>query len=173
MTLQILPATYDDLSTLSEIHWAAVSPTPVNQACYPSVPESTYKSVIATRIKSYLDSPTRTVIKAVREDGVAVGFASWVLPGDEESLEVKAREERELSLVVTDPRYSRTGAATALVAYYLEKADAEGLPTYLHSSAMARPIYVRAGFVDYEEPAVAEGFKRFAMVRQPVARAAA
>jgi hypothetical protein len=53
-----------------------------------------------------------------------------------------------MELLVTDVKYRRRGAATALVKWGTQKADEEGVPCRVEASPMGRPVYRSCGFVD-------------------------
>jgi predicted acetyltransferase len=51
-----------------------------------------------------------------------------------------------LSLICTDPKYHRRGAAKALITPMLALADARGLTTYVEATPTGRPLYEKLGF---------------------------
>lgn len=51
-----------------------------------------------------------------------------------------------LSLICTDPKYHRRGAAKALLLPMLAISDAEGLQVYLEGTPTGKPIYEALGF---------------------------
>ncbi|USP79709.1 gnat family protein [Curvularia clavata] len=51
-----------------------------------------------------------------------------------------------LHILVTHPDHHRKGAGTMLLNWGISKADSLGLPAFLESSAMGRPLYERLGF---------------------------
>ena len=51
-----------------------------------------------------------------------------------------------LHILVTDPDHHRRGAGTMLLNWGISKADSLGLPAFLESSAMGKPLYERLGF---------------------------
>jgi GNAT superfamily N-acetyltransferase len=59
-----------------------------------------------------------------------------------------AVDKWSMELLVTDVKYRRRGAATALVKWGTQKADEEGVPCRVEASPMGRPIYRSCGFVD-------------------------
>ncbi|KAL6709646.1 hypothetical protein ACN47E_001074 [Coniothyrium glycines] len=56
-----------------------------------------------------------------------------------------------LHILATDPEHHRRGAGAMLLAWGLKKADGAGLPSFLESSPMGRPLYARFGFTPREE----------------------
>ncbi|GAA5903334.1 hypothetical protein JCM5296_005665 [Sporobolomyces johnsonii] len=59
-----------------------------------------------------------------------------------------------LSLLVTDPRYQRTGAGSALLRWGGRQADKEGVDCYLEATAVGVSVYQRAGYEMFREPIV-------------------
>ncbi|KAJ5872314.1 uncharacterized protein N7529_004667 [Penicillium soppii] len=51
-----------------------------------------------------------------------------------------------LDMLMTDPRFSRRGAAQKIIDWGIAEADSKQLPIYLESSLMARSLYERNGF---------------------------
>ncbi|KAJ5117425.1 hypothetical protein N7448_011057 [Penicillium atrosanguineum] len=51
-----------------------------------------------------------------------------------------------LDMLMTDPRFSRRGAAQKLIEWGIGQANRRQLPIYLESSVMAQPLYQRNGF---------------------------
>jgi hypothetical protein len=49
-------------------------------------------------------------------------------------------------MLMTDPRFSRRGAAYTLLRWGISEADRTQLPIYLESSNMARSLYGKCGF---------------------------
>ena len=59
-----------------------------------------------------------------------------------------------LSLLGTHPDYERRGAASKLVKWAFERADAAQLPCYVDSSMTAHALYWRLGFRDVGEMSI-------------------
>ena len=82
-----------------------------------------------------------------------------------------------LSLLGTHPNHERRGAASKLIRWAFERADAEGLPCFVDSSITGHALYERCGFTDVGEMKVdldkykgGQGLgvqKWMAMVREP------
>lgn len=51
-----------------------------------------------------------------------------------------------LSLICTDPKYHRRGAAKALIVPMLDLADAQGIKAYLEATPAGKPVYEKLGF---------------------------
>lgn len=51
-----------------------------------------------------------------------------------------------LSLICTNPKYLRRGAAKAMIASMLDLADAQGIKAYLEATPAGKPIYEKLGF---------------------------
>ncbi|ETS85043.1 hypothetical protein PFICI_03068 [Pestalotiopsis fici W106-1] len=51
-----------------------------------------------------------------------------------------------LSLISTDPKYHRRGAAKALIVPMLELADSHGITAYLEATPAGKPVYEKLGF---------------------------
>ena len=82
-----------------------------------------------------------------------------------------------LSLLATHPDHERRGAASMLIRWAFERADAQDVPCYVDSSPTGHALYVRSGFRDVGQMSVdldkyesgqGLGVQRWkAMVREP------
>ncbi|EAW15249.1 GNAT family N-acetyltransferase [Aspergillus clavatus NRRL 1] len=72
-----------------------------------------------------------------------------------------------LNMLGTHPAYHGRGLASRLLRWGLERADAEGVETYLSASRAGRPLYEKYGFRVVEVREVAAGYVQWYMVREP------
>ncbi|KAF7182945.1 hypothetical protein CNMCM7691_002689 [Aspergillus felis] len=70
-----------------------------------------------------------------------------------------------LEMLGTSPAYHGRGLASRLLRWGLERADEEGLETYLSASPSGRPLYEKYGFRLVEEREVVGGYVQGYMLR--------
>ncbi|PVH80967.1 hypothetical protein DL98DRAFT_515093 [Cadophora sp. DSE1049] len=76
-----------------------------------------------------------------------------------------------LELIVTDVKFRRRGAATALIKWGTAEADREGICCRVEASPMGKPVYASCGFVELQPwgvqvPGQKEEFHMWAMFRK-------
>ncbi|KAJ5803023.1 acetyltransferase [Penicillium pulvis] len=68
----------NDLTELLQIHSAAFKTDQFLNFMLHGKPEGTRESLMERSIKAWLDDPTSSMVTAVRDDGVIVGWACWL-----------------------------------------------------------------------------------------------
>ena len=101
-------------------------------------------------------------------------YSSWCPPPRLLSIAAKSWASVLLSSLATKPAHHRKGAGSLLLNWATERADGAGLPIYLESSAMGRPLYEKFGFetlqvieTDLEKYGGRGKDKRWLMLRRP------
>ncbi|OJJ68860.1 hypothetical protein ASPBRDRAFT_46140 [Aspergillus brasiliensis CBS 101740] len=72
-----------------------------------------------------------------------------------------------LNIICTHPEYRRRGVASEMIKWGTDRADEEGLETFVISAPMARPVYQKHGFELVREGEAFGDFVPWYMVRKP------
>ncbi|KAJ6005813.1 acetyltransferase [Penicillium sp. IBT 35674x] len=75
----------NDLTELVQVHSAAFKTDQFLNFMLHGKPEGTCESLMERSIKGWLDDPTSSMVTAVRDDGVIVGWACWLRKETEQS----------------------------------------------------------------------------------------
>ena len=108
------------------------------------------------------------MVKCGKGRGVIVTFSFH------RSSKTLLRNNAGLSSVQTHPSHQGRGAASMLMKWGVERADADGLPCYVNAEEAAYALYRRFGFVDLYEGGIDLGkfggdgvYRTMGMVRWP------
>ncbi|KAM0136913.1 hypothetical protein ACHAP3_004251 [Botrytis cinerea] len=176
MTLTLRPATAVDAEALTNIYFSAFSADEISLLCFPrsSVTWTWWYNSVISEIQDpsshFLciydsSSPTSEIVSYAKWNDTSAPVATindlpeWPQGCDVDvanhffgTLIERRREimgERKhwyLEIIATRPEWQSKGAAGKLMRWGLEKADEEGVETYLEASPVGKEVYEHFGF---------------------------
>ncbi|KAF9894808.1 hypothetical protein FE257_004429 [Aspergillus nanangensis] len=173
-SIQVLPATPEDVSSLTHVILSAFS-TPHDREMFPDTP-GIHAWWDEFNRHDLLHKPGVRYVKAVDMSlpGSIMACAKWDFqpenrgnrfpPWHEDSNQsecgaffgecdaarqavMKDRKHYFLDILVTDPDHRRRGAATLLLRWGCDMADQAGMPIYLDATESGAPVYQKHDFV--------------------------
>lgn len=180
MGLSLRPATPADAGQIVDIYFSAFKDDDLSLICFPrikTVHDFWFNMIFEELSDPHAHFACVTSSESTGEETI-VAFAKWNSPSAPLTLELptwpvgsdsklanyfcssffsvhkrlmEGRKHWYLELIATKPEFQGKGAAGMLMRWGLEKADEEGVESYLEASPEGKPVYEHFGFVEQEE----------------------
>ncbi|KAL6914230.1 hypothetical protein ACHAPO_008842 [Fusarium lateritium] len=174
-SINIRPATHDDIPLMIQVFFSAFSSSPLNKRCFPpsSQEVQAWQEIL---IRRNIDNKDDNYMIVAEQDSCILGWARWArreqplsgkqlkrssfpASGDQETARnffqanndaaikyIAGEKHWFLSTIAVAKEGQRRGVGSALMKFGVERADEEGWMSYLNSSEEGKGLYEKFGF---------------------------